>query len=256
MGTEIGHDIQSIDLDYTLDDYDNLKRFMNRLLKKANRKSESYFDNIRRVFAGDGFDALCMASGGVPRDFLSLFRACSDSFVIAEGKKIGVKQVREKAIDKVEDKKDYLIEDAGPESEILEEYVRKIREFTIKGNNTNAFLIAKEDLGDFPKSRQALMELVDMRLVHLLEKNTSKAPSDGRQYEAYMVDVGLYENTKPRDFTEVEPGSVDEKSRKRELRSSPVLPVSEIESTIRQTTPFDQFQIADQLPMDEKTVAE
>ena len=87
---------------------------------------------------------------------------------------------------------------------------------------TNAFLVAKPELDADPEGRQAVRELVDLRLIHQVESNISKAPSDGRRYEAYLIDVGLYENSRPRNFEQVEPAQRDARSRKDKLRGSPV----------------------------------
>jgi hypothetical protein len=59
-------------MDYTLDNFDELQNFMHQLLKNAVERSGAQLD-VDDMFAGDGFAQLCLASGGVPRDFLSLF---------------------------------------------------------------------------------------------------------------------------------------------------------------------------------------
>src|SRR5690606_19425059 len=72
VGVEIGHDIQALNLDYTLDDFNNLVSFMNSLLDHINRKVGVAI-NYSNVLTENAFRFLCLASGGVPRDFLSLF---------------------------------------------------------------------------------------------------------------------------------------------------------------------------------------
>jgi hypothetical protein len=72
IGVELGHDIFEVDMDYTLDNFDELQNFMHQLLKNAVERSGAQLD-VDDMFAGDGFAQLCLASGGVPRDFLSLF---------------------------------------------------------------------------------------------------------------------------------------------------------------------------------------
>ena len=106
---------------------------------------------------------------------------------------------------------------------LLEEYLNKIKKYVYNEKRTNAFLISKDDLKTNAQLRQAIRELVDLRMLHLVDENTSKAPSDGQQYEAYLLDIGLYDNSRPRNFQPIEPGHRDEKSRKDDLRSSPVL---------------------------------
>ena len=85
-----------------------------------------------------------------------------------------------------------------------------------------------------PQERQAIRELVDLRLIHLIDSNTSSAPSDGRRYEAYILDVGLYENSRPRNFNQVEPGSEDSRSRKDQLRASPRLILADLAGRVKE----------------------
>ena len=59
-------------MDYTLDNFDELQSFMCQLLLNTVDKSEASV-RLEDVFAGEGSSQLCLASGGVPRDFLSRF---------------------------------------------------------------------------------------------------------------------------------------------------------------------------------------
>ncbi|RKY72689.1 MAG: hypothetical protein DRP97_00300, partial [Candidatus Latescibacterota bacterium] len=93
---------------------------------------------------------------------------------------------------------------------------------------TNAFLIPRDDLDGDAFGRQAIRELVDLRLIYLVDHNTSKAPSDGRRYEAYILDISLYDNSRPRNFSQVDPGQRDERARKDDLRAAPVFHLSKL----------------------------
>jgi hypothetical protein len=174
------------------------------------------------LFAGAGFSQLCLASGGVPRDFLSLFVGLANR-AASGGDSIGKIQVTEGAIANRHKKLEAMKRDTGDDDEFLERCLYVIKDYVYSSKRTNAFLIAKSDLETNPQGRQAIRELVDLRLVHLVERNTSKAPSDGRRYEAYILDLGLYENARPMQFRRVQPGATDDKSRKDTLRASPVL---------------------------------
>ena len=69
-------------------------------------------------------------------------------------------------------------------------------------------------------------------MIHLVNPNTSSAPGDGKRYSAYMVDIGLFPNSNPRGFTQIEPGQKDERSREDKLRSAPKLNLSLYEDFI------------------------
>jgi len=238
VGVELGHDIFEIDMDYTLDNFDDLQSFMRQILNKAIEQSKAHIE-IDQLFAGDGFSQLCLASGGVPRDFLSLFVSLSNR---SSGQPIGKIQVNDAAIANANSKYESMKRDSGNEDAILDECLAVIKSFVYEEKRTNAFLVAKEDLEKNTFGRQAIRELVDLRLIHLVDHNTSKAPSDGRRYEAYILDVGLYDNSRPRNFSQIEPGQKDDKARKDSLRASPVVELQWLQDKgiKKQIKPFSQ----------------
>ena len=64
VGVELGHDVFEVDMDYTLDSFDELRAFMRQLLQTATKESGARIE-FDEMFAGDGFPQLCLASGGV-----------------------------------------------------------------------------------------------------------------------------------------------------------------------------------------------
>ena len=204
IGAELGHDIYEIDMDYTLDKFSDLKDFMDELLQTALRDSGVELD-VDDLFTGEGFSQLCLASGGVPLDFLALFVRLANSVIAGRGAKIGKVEVTEEAINNIQSKLEALKIDSAGELQILESYLGVIRRAIYNDRRTNAFLVAKDELEQHPQERQAIRELVDLRLIHLIDSNTSSAPSDGRRYEAAHLDVGLYENSRPRNSTKWSP---------------------------------------------------
>jgi hypothetical protein len=232
VGAELEHDIFEIDMDYTLDKFADLQEFMSELLRAAIKDSGARI-SADDLFSGDGSSQLCLASGGVPRDYLSLFVRLANSVVGSKGQKIGKVEVNEEAIATIANKLEALKLDSAGEREILEGYLGVIRRLVYNEYRTNAFLVAKDELEQHPQERQAIRELVDLRLIHLIDSNTSSAPSDGRRYEAYILDVGLYENSRPRNFNQVEPGSEDSRSRKDNLRASPRLALADLARRVR-----------------------
>lgn len=222
IGVERGHDIYEVDMDYTLDRFEDLQSFMKQLLRNACDDCEVVID-IDDFFAGEGFRQLCLASGGVPRDFLSLFVKLGRKMIAGEIPAIGKVEVNEAAIANYGNKFTAFRQDSVEEREVLEEYLRLIKGLVYEKKRTNTFLVAKDDLDEYPLEAQAIRELVDLRFLHLVDNNTSSAPSDGRRYEAYMLDVSLYANSRPRGFSQLEPGTTDDKSRRDKIRAAPRL---------------------------------
>lgn len=221
IGMEIKHDGQSLNLDYNFESFNSLVSFMKDLLNNINRIVGVNID-YERLFSENGFRFLCLASGGVPRDFFSLFIDLGNKILNGQTG-ISKPMVIETSIENLPNKLEAFKTDSQDEKEILEHYLQYIRNEVIDNNKWNSFLISNSDILRFPQINQAIKELVDLRLVHLANSNTSSAPSDGTRYSAYLVDVGLFPNANPRNFKQVEPGQKDDEGREDKIRSSPKL---------------------------------
>jgi energy-coupling factor transporter ATP-binding protein EcfA2 len=216
IGMELNADIYDIDLDYTLDKWNELKQFKRELLKKAIQASGAKFD-IDSVFNEQSFSQLCIASGGVPRDFLVLFiKSCQ--LITDKKARITVPDVREIAIQNFVNKKNALEKDSAEDSNALELYINYLRDYIFNQKRTNVFLIENDSLNKNEKIKQVIRELVDLRFLHVIDNNTSAAPSDGKRYSAYLLDVSLYDNGRPRNFKEVEP---DIQTNRQAVRGAP-----------------------------------
>ena len=216
IGMELNADIYDIDLDYTLDKWNELKVFKRELLETAIKSSGATFD-IDSVFNEQSFSQLCIASGGVPRDFLVLFIK-SSQLIAGKKTRITVPDVREIAIQNFVNKKNALVKDSADDSNVLELYINYLRDFVFKQKRTNVFLIENDSLNKNDIIKQVIRELVDLRFLHIIDNNTSAAPSDGKRYSAYLLDVSLYDNGRPRNFKEVEP---DVQSNRQGVRGAP-----------------------------------
>src|SRR5690606_28314647 len=234
IGMESGHDIHDIDMDYSLDKFDELKTFMQSLLEHAAASTKINI-NFDSLFTGDAFSQLCLASGGVPRDFLSLFLKLADSN-LKSGSKIGKIDVTDAAINNIPSKMHNFSLDSGSESDIFEDFLNSIKSYVYREKRTNAFLASKEDLENYKQARQTIRELADMRLLHLIDNNTSCAPSDGRRYEAYILDVSLYDNSRPRNFSQLEPGATDNRSRRDKMRASSRIDLKKLQESVGEAT--------------------
>ena len=223
FGTEIGHDVQVIDLDYNLNSLDELKAFMRSLIDECSRQCKISF-NLDEVFSSGAFTQLCLASGGVPRDFLTLFVQVSNNYDEKSSRKINKTAINEAAIQNMQGKQLNLRTDSSEEKEILEQHLAYIKKVIISEKKVNMFLVSNSEIERFPQIRQAIKELVDLRMLHLVEPDTSAASSvSGQRYSAYMVDIGLYPSSMMMNFRELDPGVKDRQGIKNEMRSAPKL---------------------------------
>lgn len=230
-GVELGHDAQKIDLDYSLDRFNDLKDFMRQLLNQAIEDVGADLD-IDSLLTEKAFNQLCLAAGGVPRDFLSLFVDTAAHW--DEEKRISKPDVTETAIRNFTSKQDSFERDSAEEKEKLELYLEFIKRFCVEEKRKNIFLVSNERIDDFPDIEKAVGQLMDLRMIHLVDPATSCAPSDGTMYSAYMVDIGMYSNSKPRNFDQIDPGVRDEKEKQDKVRAAPIIDLEEFEGYVGQ----------------------
>ena len=118
---KLGDDAEEIDLDVTLEKYDLTKRFLIRILDQFARTHKLPLDD----FLTDGArDRLVLASGGVARDFLTIFGKAIDIARERTGKgdtfrgyKIGTEDVNKATGENDKFKREDLSRDAGRDEE-------------------------------------------------------------------------------------------------------------------------------------------
>lgn len=242
IGMEIGHDAQALNLDYGLDDFSSMVTFMKNLLSHINEKVGVDI-NYEDMITENAFRFLCLASGGVPRDFFSLFISLGNSF--GGNRSISKPNVIDKAIENIANKKDALKTDAFEEGSVLENHLKYITDTIVLGKKWNSFLVSNPGVENYPQINQAIKELVDLRFLHIVDANMSAAHSDGTRYSAYMVDIGLFPNSNPRDFQQVQPGQKDEHHREDKIRSAPRLNLEEYNEYIGKLNLPQQLYISE-----------
>lgn len=197
-GVKLGDDADEIDLDLTLEKYSLAKDFLAKILR--NFSEASGVGALDRFLSEGALDRLVLASGGVARDFLSIFRRSVD--VARErggghrGERVGVEDVNMAAGEydsakREEFKRDTLDDDASP----LEDEFRRIQHFCLERNNTNCFLLDKEQHGP---AVDLIHELVDLKLIHLVRSRVTVSGRRGKIYEAYMLDLSQYAGARKR----------------------------------------------------------
>lgn len=119
---KLGDDCDEIDLDITLEKYEIARRFLLQILNQI--LSEAGIDSHPEILADGGVERLVLASGGVARDFLTIFRRAIE--VARErgrthrGEKINAEDVNVAAGEHDRSKRDELRRDTFEERELLE----------------------------------------------------------------------------------------------------------------------------------------
>jgi hypothetical protein len=207
IGTKLGDDADSIDLDITLEKYRTAKMFLAQVLKEI---VDDVFEDPAKSFMDlltDGaVDRLVLASGGVARDFLSMtnkaISVARERGRTYRGTKVNAEDVNQACGEHEGTKRDELSRDAGnDEGGLIEEFDR-IRAFCLTDKKVNCFLVEKDQPTD---GYRQIRELVDLRLLHVVKSRVTVRDRPGKIFEAYLLDLSQYTGErKKRDMQIVE----------------------------------------------------
>jgi hypothetical protein len=234
VGMKLADDCDDIDLDITLAKFEIARRFLlqvlNQIIKEAGLKGHDV------ILAEGGVVRLVLASGGVARDFLSIFRKAVD--VARErgrthrGERVNAEDVNVAAGEHEPSKRDELRRDTLEERQVLESALRNIRDFCVT-NKVNCFLVEQD--AAISGSPDVLGELADLRFVHVVNSRTTVRDKPGKLFTAYMLDISQY--TGERRRRDLEMISFWERSELDKIRRSKyVLPVNRLEQLLEDET--------------------
>jgi hypothetical protein len=190
VGLKLGDDCDDIDLDITLEKYELARNFLLQILNQL--IAEAGLAGHDQLLASGGVERLVLASGGVARDFLTIFRRAID--VARErgetyrGVRINAEDVNVAAGEHDTAKRDELKRDTLEERAELEEALAAIQGFCVS-NSVNCFLVERD--GD-PRGQELIGELVDLRFVHIVQSRTTVREIQGTLFTAYMLDISQY----------------------------------------------------------------
>lgn len=194
MGLQTVQDANLIDLDVTLQDPLRAKKFLESILSEYARKVG--IAHLGGLFNAKALDRLVLASGAVPRDYLVL---ASDAIVKAQARGsarlVGAQEVNQAAGDAMQVKIQELEEDMAANVEVAErtlEALSIVRRFCLEEENHTYFLIDFRDKEENPAAYSVLTDLMDVRLMHIIDASVSKAHAAGERSEAFMLDLSQY----------------------------------------------------------------
>jgi hypothetical protein len=195
IGLKMGDDAEDIDLDLTLEKYATTKDFLKKILASFLKNTSSL--GVYDILTEGALDRLVLASGGVSRDFLNIFRQ-SVSFARERlqsdpnhhrGKKVSAEDVNNASGEYEAKKRDELSRDTLDDRASLESEFAAVRDFCFNQAQSNIFLTIKDSMEGWSHNVQ---ELVDLRLVHKVNSRITVPGRVGKIYEAYMLDTSQY----------------------------------------------------------------
>jgi hypothetical protein len=200
--SSVGDDCDDIDLDITLEKYEIARRFLFQVLNQIS--GEAGLKEHGAILADGGVERLVLASGGVARDFLTIFRRAVD--VARErgrthrGERVNAEDVNVAAGEHDRAKRDELRRDTLEERQQLERALKVIQDFCI-ANKVNCFLV-EQDVA-VSSGADLLGELVDLRFVHVVKSRTTVRDNPGKLFTAYMLDISQYAGERLRRDLEI-----------------------------------------------------
>jgi hypothetical protein len=201
MGMKLGDDADEIDLDVTLEKFELTRSFLMKIL--AQFADEAGVD-LKELLADGAPDRLVLASGGVARDFLTLF---ARSVAVAQerllrgqrvrGDKVGAEDVNVAAGEAGAFKEEDFARDTGDDRDRLLTEFEKIFSFCTEKSNANCILVEK---GTSANDTAIINELVDLKFLHRAKSRVTVRDRGrvGKQYDAYMLDLSRYVGARAR----------------------------------------------------------
>lgn len=193
-GLQIPHDAIEINLDITLQEPERAKQFLQQVL-------DGFVDECdarpRRAFiSAPALDRLVLASGAVPRDFVTL---CAASIQVARGRAkartTGVQDVNEAAGTAAQAKLQELDEDAAAAlgtATPVQEALQVVRKFAIEEHEYSFFRVELTDKEKNAEEYATVQRLLDLRILHLINASLSDPHHVGRRSEVYLLDLSEY----------------------------------------------------------------
>ena len=194
LGLQTGHDADPIDLDVTLEEPSRAKKFLEAIFLSYAKYTRIL--SLSSILSPSALDRLVLASGAVPRDYLTLSaRAISQAQSRENARHVGVQDVGKVAGDAAKVKISELEEDAASAKGTTNKVIaglHQIRRFCIDEKNCTFFRIDFSDKESESDAYDIIRELMDLRLIHLVRASLSDRHEAGRRYEVYMLDLSQF----------------------------------------------------------------
>ncbi|WP_436525603.1 hypothetical protein [Actinoplanes sp. HUAS TT8] len=198
LGLQTMHDADLLDLDVTLQDPAKAKKFLETIfLRYAEHVG---VPSLSRLFHPAAVDRLVLASGAVPRDFLILAASSIEKAQQRpKAKLVGVQDVNQAAGDAAQVKIQELEEDMASNvasARRTVEALKIVRNFCLEETSHTYFLVGYRQKESHPHLYNILTDLLDLRLIHLVDSGVSDPHAAGHRSEAFMLDLSQFSGSR------------------------------------------------------------
>ena len=248
IGVELSQDVEELNLDKTLNDVEATQGYLSSMINLMGKKVDIP-EVTQSHFNRDAIQALTLASGGVPRDFLNIFVHAVEAAVTA-----GVfNWLTPKWIWKgagrltYQTKLSHLREDADESTPGIERVFVDLLRFGLREKGKTTFLISQDEAQHYPEQHEVIQQLMDMKLIHVVEQDTSAASGRQGRYEAYTLDFSLFMEPRRRNIEISEFWVRGEDSHKKGVRESPVYPLERLQQAFSGSENVRPEEVIEQL---------
>jgi len=197
-GLQTGHDATIINLDVTLEHPERASKFLSDVLLGYVEECDAL--PLSRVISSSALERLVLASGGVPRDFLTL---CASSIQTARQRTnasaVGVQDVNNAAGVAGQTKLQELEDDAAAtagRSAVLIGALNTLRTFLLTDKQITFFRVDFRDKETHGSEYRVLQALADLRMLHLINASLSDPQQAGQRSEVYLLDLSQYSGSR------------------------------------------------------------
>jgi len=184
-------DFSLIKLDNDLSEIATAKEYLLSILSSLNSASDISKNDILSLFSNEEVLLFAIiATGGVPRDFLSMFAQ-----LVANARSDNEEKIKKEHVYTVvktlrEDKDNNIETDSDISAEKIREAVEILTSQVIEKLKTNVILYPK---GLAEKKHELLLKnLVNLRYLHVIKDSTSSETRKKEEFVAYLVDMSFY----------------------------------------------------------------
>lgn len=233
IGVELQQDIEEVNLDRTLEDLSSPTEYLSRILNKMGEKVSLENPSVN-LFNQQALEKLVIASGGVPRDFLTIFvEAVNISTASNKFNHLTPTTIWKAASSlSYRNKLKNLRNDVSREAANLENVFRDLMRFCIQERKKTCFLISQDECQKDPFSHEMILQLMDFKLIHVVEPDTSAASGRQGRFEAYTLDFSLFMEPRKRNIEIIEFWLMDANRSKKGVRESPVYSLDRVKNAI------------------------
>ena len=135
-------------------------------------------------------------------------------------------------------------DDVSGDAAGLERLFTDLVAFCLREQRRTAFLISQDEAQRMPDIFERIQQLMDFKLIHVIEPDTSAASGRPGRYAGFTLDFSFFMEPRRRNIEVVEFWKIDDQRRRIGLREAPVYPLDRAKTAfIDSSKPHDPSEL-------------